>query len=381
EKTYAAGKIPGGFFKREARQRESEILACRIMDRPIRPLFADGFKMDTQLIGTVMSSDGQNKADVLALTGAAACVHLSQLPWEGPIMGLRVGRVDGKLIANPTLAQLETSDMDVIIACSRDAIVMVEGGGLEISEGELADALEFGHEAAQPVLDLVDEMRAVVGKDKMEFQAPALDAALAKRVSEIVDGEMMNAAQIRDKHQRYAAYDVLKTKMVDTLKAELGEEKYGEHEKLIKEEFGNRKYELVRDFVLTEKKRIDGRGYSDIRNIATEAGLLKRTHGSALFQRGETQAIATTTLGTTKDEQKIDGIWGDSWSRFYLHYNFPPFCTGETKFLRGPSRREIGHGALAQRAIEKIIPAKEDFPYTIRLVSEITESNGSSSMA
>ncbi|MEQ9322755.1 MAG: polyribonucleotide nucleotidyltransferase, partial [Polyangiaceae bacterium] len=351
ENTYSAGTIPGGFFKREARQRDPEILACRIMDRPIRPLFADGFMMDTQLIATVMGSDGQNKGDVLALTGAAACVHISSLPWEGPIMGLRVGRVDGDLVINPTVDQLEESDLDIIVACSREAIVMVEGGGDEISESELADALEFGHKAALPVLDLIEEMRAVIGKEKMDFQPPKLEEKIAKRVGEIVDGEMLACAQIKDKHERYAAYDALKKKMGEALLAELGDEVFAEHEKLIKDEFGNRKYEIVREFVLAEKKRIDGRNYDQIRAIMTEPGLLTRAHGSALFQRGETQAIATTTLGTSKDEQKIDGILGESWSRFYLHYNVPPFCTGETKFLRGPSRREIGHGNLAQRAI------------------------------
>jgi polyribonucleotide nucleotidyltransferase len=381
EKTYAAGKIPGGFFKREARQRDAEILACRIMDRPVRPLFPDGFKMDTQLIATVMGADPETRGDVLALTGASACIHLSSLPWDGPVVGVRVGRVEGELIINPTNTQLESSDIDIIVACSRDAIVMVEGGGQEVSERELADALEFAHKSAQPVLDLIEQLRAAVGKAKMAFTPPALDDKIKARIAELVDGPILDASLIRDKHARYAGYDVAKTKMVETLTAELGEEVFTLHEKLIKAEFGERKYEVVRSYVLGQKKRIDGRGYADIRSIVSEATVLMRAHGSAMFQRGETQAIATTTLGTSSDEQKIDALTGQSWKRFYLHYNFPPFCTGETKFLRGPSRREIGHGALAERAIEKIMPSKEEFPYTIRLVSETLESNGSSSMA
>jgi polyribonucleotide nucleotidyltransferase len=381
EKTYAAGKIPGGFFKREARQREAEILTCRLIDRPIRPLFPDGFKDEVQIIATVMSCDIEHIGDVLAMTGASAALHISSLPFDGPIVGLRVGRIDGELIINPTTSQLVTSEMDIIVACSRDAIVMVEGGGLEISERELADALEFAQQQAQPVLDLIEELRAAVGKPKKEFVAPKLDAKIAKRVSDIVDGDMIACATILDKHERYAAYDVLKKKMAETLKAELDEETWVEHEKLIKAEFGERKYHLVREMVLSQKKRIDGRDFRTVRPIVTEATVLARTHGSALFQRGETQAITTTTLGTSSGEQKIDGLGVEYWKRFYLHYNFPPFCTGETKFLRGPARREIGHGALAERALEKVVPSKEEFPYTIRIVSETLESNGSSSMA
>jgi polyribonucleotide nucleotidyltransferase len=328
-----------------------------------------------------MSSYSDKKGAVLALTGASAVLHLSGLPWDGPVVGVRVGRVEGELVINPTLKQLEISDIDIIVACSRDAIVMVEGGGNEIGERELADALEFAHKSAQPVIDLIEEMRAVVGKPKIEFVRPVLAADLKARVSALVDADLLAAARIKEKHARYDRYSEIKAKMVATLQAELGAEAFAEHEKLLKAELDSRKYELVRGMVLNEKMRIDGRGYADIRPIATEVGVLYRTHGSALFQRGETQAIATTTLGTSGDEQKIDGLGGESWKRYYLHYNFPPFCTGEVKFLRGASRREIGHGALAERAIEKIIPSKEDFPYTIRLVSETLESNGSSSMA
>jgi len=381
EKAYAAGKIPGGFFKREARQRAAEILTCRLMDRPVRPLFPEGFRKDTQLIATVLSCDVDNKADVLAMTGASACLHISALPWDGPFVGLRVGRIEGEFVVNPTKTQLETSDMDIVVTCTRDAINMVEGGGLEISEKDLIDALEFAQKEAQPVLDLIEEMRAVVGKAKIDFEVSKLDDSLAKQVSELVDGKMIECATIQDKHERYAAYDELKANMIDGMKEQLDDETWSANESLIKDEFGARKYHLVREMVLSEKKRIDGRDFATVRDIHTDAGVLVRTHGSALFQRGETQAIATTTLGTSRDEQKIDGLDEDYWKRFYLHYNFPPFCTGETKFLRGPARREIGHGALAERALAKIVPSKEEFPYTIRVVSETLESNGSSSMA
>jgi polyribonucleotide nucleotidyltransferase len=381
EKTYAAGKIPGGFFKREGRLRDAEVLSSRLIDRPVRPLFPSGFKMDTQLMATVMSADPAHRPDVLAVTGASAALHVSSLPWEGPIAALRVGRIEGKLIANPTFQDLEKSDLDIVVASSRDAIVMVEGGGAEISEKELADALEFAHESSQPVIDLIEELRSVVGKPKIAFEPPTLDAAIKARISQLVDEPLMKAALIREKHARYDSYRAIKQQMKETLLAELGPERFVLEEKLIAGEFDHRKYELVRGYVLREKRRIDGRGTRDIRPISTDAGILLRAHGSALFQRGETQAIATTTLGTSSDEQKIDALNGESWKRFYLHYNFPPFCTGEVKFLRGPSRREVGHGALAERAIERVIPTKEQFPYTIRLVSETLESNGSSSMA
>jgi polyribonucleotide nucleotidyltransferase len=380
EKTYAAGKIPGGFFKREARQREEEILTCRIIDRPLRPLFPDGFKRDTQVIATVLSSDKQNKADVLALTGASAALHISDIPWSGPIVGIRVGRIDGEFVVYPTVDQIEKSDIDLVVACSRDAIVMVEGGAAEASEAEVIDALMFAHKSAQPVLDLIEKLRAAVGKAKKPFAPPKLDAAIKARVAQIVDGDLSSATRVTDKKARYDGYTTLKKKLAETLSAELGD-KWASVEKLVKEEFEERKAHVVRSYVLNEGKRIDGRDTRTIRPIMTEAGLLPRVHGSALFQRGETQAIVTTTLGTSTDEQKIDGLMGESWKRFYLHYNFPPFSTGETKPMRGPGRREIGHGALAERALVRMMPPQEKFPYTIRIVSETLESNGSSSMA
>ncbi len=381
EKTYAAGKIPGGFFKREARQRDEEILACRIMDRPLRPLFPDGFRKDTQIIATVLSSDKQNKADVLALTGASAALHISDIPWDGPVVGVRVGRREGELLAYPTVADLEACDLDVIVACSRDAIVMVEGGAAEATESDLIDALMFAHQTAQPVLDMIERLRAAVGKQKKEFKAAELPAEIKARVAAIVDGDLKSATRVTDKKARYDGYKGLKKKMQETLLAELGAEKYVTVEKLLGAEFEERKAHVVRSYVLEEGRRIDGRDGKSIRPIVCEAGLLPRVHGSALFQRGETQAIVTTTLGTSSDEQKIDGLMGETWKRFYLHYNFPPFSTGETKPMRGPGRREIGHGALAERALLRMIPAPDQFPYTIRIVSETLESNGSSSMA
>jgi polyribonucleotide nucleotidyltransferase len=381
EKTYAAGRIPGGFFKREARQRDEEILTCRIMDRPLRPLFPEGFRKDTQVIATVLSSDKQNKADVLALTGASCALHISDVPWAGPIVGVRVGRKDGEFIVYPTVDQLETCDIDLVVAVSRDAIVMVEGGAAEATESEIVDALMFAHEAAQPVLDLIEKMRAAVGKPKREFTAPKLDEAIAKRISALVDADLGKATRVTDKKARYEGYGTLKKKMVETLTAELGAEKMAAVAGLVKNEFEERKAFVVRSFILDEGKRIDGRDTKTVRPIMNEVGLLPRVHGSALFQRGETQAIVTTTLGTSTDEQKIDGLMGETWKRFYLHYNFAPFSTGETKPMRGPGRREIGHGALAERALLRMIPPADKFPYTIRIVSETLESNGSSSMA
>ncbi len=381
EKTYAAGRIPGGFFKREARQRDHEILTCRVMDRPLRPLFPKGYKKDTQVIATVMSADKENPTDVLALCGASAALHISSIPWEGPLAGVRVARVDGEFVVFPTFEQIEKADIDLVVACSQDAIMMVEGGAAEAPESEIVDALEFAHAQCRIIIGLINKLRAAVGQEKREFSIPEIDPALASRVSAICDAKLATACVIKGKHDRYDAYNTIKTELVETLKAELGEEKFLENEKLIKGEFDHRKAEVVRGMVLDTGKRIDGRDGRTIRPISCETSLLHRTHGSALFQRGETQAIVTATLGTTADEQKIDALTGESWKRFLLHYNFPPFSTGETKPMRGPGRREVGHGALAERALARLIPDHENFPYTLRIVSEILESNGSSSMA
>jgi polyribonucleotide nucleotidyltransferase len=381
EKTYAAGKIPGGFFKREGRLRDYEVLACRLMDRPLRPLFPEGYRKDTQVIATVLSTDKVNPTDVLALTGASAALHISDIPWDGPICGMRVARVDGELLAYPTFEQSEKADIDLVVAASKDAIVMVEGGADEASESDVIDALMFAHREAQTVIGLIEKLRAAVGRPKRSFSVTGLDPEIQKRVASLVDGNLAQACVIKEKAARYERYSELKKQLVATLLGELGEEKLKEVEKLVKSEFEERKYHVVRKMVLEERRRIDGRDERTIRPISCEVGLLPRTHGSALFQRGETQAIVTTTLGTAGDEQKIDALIGESWKQFMLHYNFPPFSTGETKPMRGPGRREIGHGALAERAISRMIPPHETFPYTVRVVSETLESNGSSSMA
>ena len=381
EKTYAAGRIPGGFFKREGRLRDAETLTSRLIDRPLRPLFPKGFRKDTQVIATVLSSDKDNPTDVLALTGASAAVSLSNIPWGGPVVGLRVGRVAGELVVNPTFEQLEQADIDLVVAATRDAIVMVEGGAAEASEKDVIDALVFAQEQAQPVIELIGRLQAAVGRPKREFSVPELSADIAAAIGEIADAPLREACVIRDKLARYESYAALKQTLLERLGAQFGEQRVAEAEKLIKAEFDHHKGAIVRRMVLEEGCRIDGRDTKTIRPISCEVGLLPRTHGSALFQRGETQAIVVTTLGTASDEQKIDALIGESWKQFMLHYNFPPFCTGETKPLRGPGRREIGHGALAERALARMVPAHEQFPYTIRVVSEILESNGSSSMA
>jgi polyribonucleotide nucleotidyltransferase len=381
EKTYAAGKIPGGFFKREARQRDEEILTCRIIDRPLRPLFPDGFKKDTQIIATVLSADKIHPSDVLALTGASAAVHISDIPWNGPIAGMRVARVNGSFIVFPTVAEQAEADIDLVVACSKDAIVMVEGGAAEASESDLVEALMFAHESAQPIISLIENLRSAIGRPKKAFTAATLPPGLLKRIHEVVDGDLGQATRVVNKGARYEGYSVLKKKLAETLQKEMAAEDWTKYEKLVKAEFEERKAHIVREFVMNEGKRIDGRDTRTVRPVTCEVGLLPRVHGSALFQRGETQSIVTTTLGTSSDEQKIDGLLGERWKRFLLHYNFAPFSTGETKPMRGPGRREIGHGALAERALVRMMPDKDKFPYTVRIVSETLESNGSSSMA
>jgi len=381
EKTFAAGKIPGGFFKREGRQRDEEILTSRLMDRPFRPLFPEGYRNDTQVIATVLSSDKENPTDVLAMTAGAAALHISDIPWSGPVVAVRVSRNNGEFIAFPTFEQQAAGDIDLVVSCSKDAIVMVEGGAAEATENDVIDALMFAHSTAQPILGLLERIRAAVGKPKRAFERKVLAADLAKQVKDTCDKDILTASLIKEKKARYDAYKASKTKIVEALTAQLGAEGFTKIEKLVKAEFEERKYQVVREYVLGERKRIDGRDMKTIRPIVCEVGIFPRTHGSALFQRGETQAAVAATLGTSSDEQKIDALTGERWKRFMLHYNFPPYSTGETKPLRGPGRREIGHGALAERALVRMLPDSEKFPYVIRVVSEILESNGSSSMA
>ncbi|HJL16340.1 MAG TPA: polyribonucleotide nucleotidyltransferase, partial [Sandaracinaceae bacterium LLY-WYZ-13_1] len=376
EKTYAAGKIPGGFFKREGRLRSHEVLTSRLIDRPCRPLFPDGYRNEIQIVATVLSHDQDNPTDVLALLGASAAVHLSPIPWAGPIGGLRVGRIDGRWVANPTYTELDESDCDLIIAASEDAIVMVEGESDEMTEEDLVEALWFGKDAIQPGIGLIEQMREAAGAEKWHHEEPEKPADVAKRVAEVATDKVKEACNLAEKHARYGRFDEIKKETVAALA-----EEFPEREGDIKDAFGQLKYDTMRGQVLDEKRRVDGRDFSTVRPINIEVGLLPRVHGSALFTRGETQSIVTTTLGTSSDEQKLDLLTGFEWKGFLLHYNFPPYSVGEVKFLRGPGRREIGHGNLAERALMRMVPDKEEFPYTIRIVSEITESNGSSSMA
>ncbi len=377
EKTFAAGKIPGGFFKREGKLRDAEVLVSRLIDRPCRPLFPEGYRSEIQIICTVLSYDGENPTDVLAALGASAALHCSPIPWAGPIGSLRVARVDGRFIANPTFQETEKGDLDVIIAASKDAIVMVEGEGGEVLEEDLVEALFFGKTAIKPAIELIEEMAKAVNNKKWIFTPPAKTPGLAEKVSAAALPGATAACNIADKFDRTQAFRATRKAMLATLVPELGADK----EKEIKEAYEDLKYVTMREQVLTTKKRVDGRDFVTVRPISIEMGLLPRVHGSSLFTRGETQAIVTTTLGTSSDEQRIDSLQGNHFKRFLLHYNVPAFSVGEVKPMRGPGRREIGHGNLAERSLAKMMPGKEEFPYTVRIVSEITESNGSSSMA
>jgi polyribonucleotide nucleotidyltransferase len=384
EKTYGAGKIPGGYFKREGRPTEAEILVARLLDRPSRPLFPKGFRFETQIIAMALSYDKENPTDVLAMTGAAAALHLSSIPWAGPFVGVRVGRVSEQFVINPTFQQREKSDLDFVVAVSRDAIVMVEGGADQISEELTVDALFFAHQAAQPVLDLIEKLRAAVGQPKREFVPPAKDEALHEKVRELGKEKMRAAVTVREKHKRHDQEQLVEQEIIAALcgAGSAGEPgPYAGRNKEVAEAVHSMHKKIVREMVLGEQVRIDGRRSSDIRQITCEVGVLPRVHGSALFTRGETQALAVTTLGTSQDEQRIDSLLGDVTKRFMLHYNFPPFSTGEAKMLRAQSRREVGHGNLAERALLRVMPSEKDFPYVVRLVSETLESNGSSSMA
>ncbi len=376
EKMFAAGKIPGGFFKREGRPGAHEILTCRVIDRPIRPLFPKGYKNETQVIATVLSADRAGCSDVVSLIGASAALTISDIPFDGPIGGVRVGRLDGELVVNPSVDDAELCDIDLLVAARREAIVMVEGGAQGVPEDEVLEALYFAHESILPILDKQEELRAQAGRPKREFVPPATDEELDRRIGEMARSGLEAAYANTDKLERYAAIDRFQKEFIEGLPEELAE-----REDEVRQSLEKAKKGFVRQRIVTTKKRIDGRGLTDVRPISIDLGFLPRTHGSALFTRGETQAIVVTTLGTSSDEQRIDSLYGDVWKRFLLHYNFPPFCVGEAKMLRSPGRREIGHGALAERALSKVLPKQEDFPYTIRVVSEITESNGSSSMA
>ncbi len=375
EMTYAAGKIPGGFFKREGRPSEKEVLGSRLIDRPLRPLFPEGYYHETQIIATVMSVDAEHEPEIAATIGASIALGISDIPFNGPIAAARVGTVDGRLMCSPSIKQLKESNLDLLVAGSEGSIIMVEAGSHFVSEEYLLDALRLAQESMKCVIDLQKKIISEVGVPKMVLTPHTIDEALEERVAEIASERLNAALRMPVKQDRYGAIGELKREVVKTLS-----EEFVGREKEIASLYADLKYRIMRETVIREKKRVDGRGPTDIREITCEVGLLPRTHGSALFTRGETQAIVVTTLGTSDDEQKIDALSGWEYKKFMLHYNFPPFSVGEVKFLRGPGRREIGHGALAERAVSKVLP-KEDFPYTVRVVSDILESNGSSSMA
>jgi polyribonucleotide nucleotidyltransferase len=376
EKTSAAGRIPGGYFKREGRMTEVEVLTSRLIDRPSRPLFPKGWRFDSQIIAMVVSSDREHASDVLAMTGASCALVISDIPWAGPYAAVRVGRIDGAFVINPTFSERTKSELDLVVACSREAIVMVEGAAAELAEDVVIDALMYAHKEAQPLLDLQEKLRAAVGKPKREFTPPAKDPVVVDRVAALATQKIQAAMAIREKQERYAALHSCGGEVKTALAPE-----FPERGAEVGEAFESLKKKHLRELVLTTGKRIDGRGTTDIRQITCEAGVLPRTHGSALFTRGETQALVTVTLGTKQDAQHIEALTGNIDKRFLLHYNFPPFSTGEVKPMRGASRRETGHGNLAERAISRLLPTEKEFPYTVRIVSEILESNGSSSMA
>jgi polyribonucleotide nucleotidyltransferase len=376
ERAYAAGKIPGSFFRREGRPHEKETLTSRLIDRPVRPLFPKGYRNDVQIIATVLSADQQNDPDVLAMLGASAALTISGIPFLGPMAGLRVGRAGGRFVMNPTYPQLDESDMDVVVAGTEGAVVMVEGAASELPEETVLDAILTGHQALRSLLDMQRELAAALGRPRPVFAPPQADAALAAAVDAACRGPIRELAFVADKDEQRARRQKLVEETLarfpdaaDAQKAQIR----GLFDKVEKDE--------MRRLVLTEGRRADGRRATEVRAITCEAGLLPRTHGSALFTRGQTQALVTTTLGTKQDEQRLDDLEGDSTKRFMLHYNFPPFSVGEVRFMRGPGRREIGHGALAERAIQPALPREGTFPYTLRIVSDILESNGSSSMA
>ncbi len=378
EKTYAAGKFPGGFIKREGRLSDKETLACRLIDRSIRPLFPEGFKNEIQVFITVISADQENDADVLGATAASAALSISQVPWKGPLAAVRVGRVEGNWILNPTFQQLEFSTVDLVVSGTADSIVMVEGGALEISEEEMVEALKVAQQGIRDLVAIEARLIGPAARPKMEWTPPAQDDALVSRVKTLAEKAMAKAINAKDKAGRGAALAQVKR----DVKGALADE-FPDRGKEISHEIEEIEYRVMRAQVLDKGERVDGRDCDTVRPITIETGLLPRVHGSTLFTRGETQALVAVTLGTSDDEQRIDSIdvASETSKSFMLHYNFPPYCTGEVRMMRGTSRREIGHGALAERALQPLLPDFDSFPYTLRIVSEILESNGSSSMA
>jgi polyribonucleotide nucleotidyltransferase len=376
EKAYAAGKIPGGFFKREGKPSEAETLNARLIDRAIRPLFPKAFRNEVQVFVWVLSADKVNDPDILGIAGASAALSMSEIPFEGPIAGIRIGRVGGNLIANPTFAEQAQSDVDLVIAASEESIIMVEGEAREISEEDMIKALNFGHDEIRKIIGMQKELLVEVSKQKIELPVEEDATALQSEVEKLASAELSTALRSVEKEQRRDATDALLEKVKTSLA-----EAYPEKEQKIEAIFHDLEKSIMRQMVLNENKRLDGRSPQEIREITIEVGILPRAHGSALFTRGQTQALVAATLGTKIDEQKIEELEGEFFKSYMLHYNFPPFSTGEVRPLRGVSRREVGHGNLAERAIKSIMPADKLFPYTVRIVSDILESNGSSSMA
>ena len=376
EYTYASGRIPGGFFKREGKPTEKEVLTSRVIDRPIRPLFPSGWRYESQVIALVMSADQENDTDVLAITGASAALALSDIPFEKTIAGVRIGLVDGTFVVNPTFQQRKESKLDLAVAGTKDGIVMVEAGAKEVSEAQVVDALETAHAAIKQIVTTIDDLAKEAGKPKVKIAKKEIGHEFYREVEEKVLVPLTEAMRIRGKLENYDRVD----EALKTLVASIPEQEV-ERRLEAKQIFKDLKEKVLREEVLTQGVRLDGRKFDEIRPIWIETGVLPRTHGSAVFTRGETQALVTCTLGTADDAQKIESFEGETWKSFLLHYNFPPFSVGEVGFMRGPGRREVGHGALAERSLVSMMPTEDQFPYTVRIVSDILESNGSSSMA
>ncbi len=377
ERTYAAGKIPGGFFKREGRPSEKEILTARLIDRPIRPLFPKGLINDIQVMAMVLSSDGENNPDILALIGASCALSISGIPFNGPIGAIKIGCIDGEFIINPTYSDLEKSDLELIITGTENNVIMIESGSNEISEETAQKAIQFAHKQMQPLIKLQKEIAKKIGKSLKEAIIKKIDEELISQVKKLSLDDIKKLTQYSAKEEREESLDLISKRLIE----ELVNEQTNYTQEDIKLALVEVEKEEVRNSIIREKNRLDGRGHSEIRPISCEVGILPRTHGDGLFTRGQTQSLSVTTLGTSSDEQLIDALDGKSHKSFMLHYNFPPFSVGEVRPVRGPGRREIGHGALAEKALRPVMPAKDDFPYTIRIVSDILESNGSSSMA
>jgi polyribonucleotide nucleotidyltransferase len=376
EKTFAAGKIPGGFFKREGRPSEKEILTSRLIDRAMRPLFPKGYDKETQLIVTLLSVDRENDPDTLSLIAASTALEISDIPHGGPVAAVRMGRIDGKLVVNPLRSQMDQTDISMVVAAKPDSIVMLEGGANIVEEETVLEALFTAHEELQPIFEIQSELRRMAGKPKREFKRKELDSAMVEAMRSRIGDSLEVALATPGKKERSAALYDLEDRVVTELSA-----RFADAENDLRATYEHLMRERVRRVIVEQDRRIDDRRSTEIRQLSATVQALPRTHGSAIFTRGETQVLATVTLGTSSDEQKIDALLGEHYKKFMLHYNFPPFSTGEVKFLRGPSRREIGHGALAERALQAVLPPEDQFPYTIRVVSEVLESNGSSSMA